>query len=224
MPRQRKQKKHGGTEAPRHEGEDAAKPIAPDYITPALHPLVVAIDSIRLDPRNARKHGDRNRRAIRHSLQTFGQQKPISVDADGIILAGNGTYAEAVGLGWQFIAIARSHLRGMEARAYALADNRTGELADWDVEELRATLDELQDENFDIDGLEINDEDIEKLERELTGERAEPAGKGGSGAGAGNSELNDQWKIVIDCADENDQANLLERFKSEGRKCRALTA
>jgi ParB-like chromosome segregation protein Spo0J len=151
--------------------------------------------------------------------------EPILVDADGIILAGNGTYAGAIELGWKFIAVVRSHLRGAEARAYAIADNRTGELAEWDVDELTATLDELSEAGIGADLLEFNDADIDALiesaERDGETERRRDEASGG---GKGGGELKAQWKIVIDCQDETDQAAMLDRLTSEGRKCRALTA
>jgi phage gp29-like protein len=106
------------------------------HITPSLRALAVPIDSITPDPRNARKHGERNSKAIADSLKGHGQVKPIVLDADGVILAGNGTYAAALELGWKFIAAVKTPLRGVEARAFAIRDNRTAELATWDAQEL----------------------------------------------------------------------------------------
>jgi ParB-like chromosome segregation protein Spo0J len=60
----------------------------------------VPIDSVRLDDQNARKHPDRNVKAITDSLVRFGQQKPIVAMEDGTVIAGNGTYAAAKALGW----------------------------------------------------------------------------------------------------------------------------
>ena len=47
--------------------------------TPVLDVEVVPIDSLTLDPRNARKHGRRNLEAIKGSLQQFGQRRPLVV-------------------------------------------------------------------------------------------------------------------------------------------------
>ena len=51
----------------------------------------VALAKLALDPRNARRHPERNLESIKASLARFGQQKPIVVDADGVTVAGNGT-------------------------------------------------------------------------------------------------------------------------------------
>jgi hypothetical protein len=45
----------------------------------------VPIDSLSFDPANVRKHGERNLATIKASLQRFGQQKPIVVDANGVV-------------------------------------------------------------------------------------------------------------------------------------------
>lgn len=113
----------------------------------------VAIDSISLDPANVRRHPDRNIQTIVASLKRFGQQKPIVVTKDGIVIAGNGTLQAARHLGWKQIEIVRTSLTGSDATAYAIADNRTAELAEWDDDALAQTLAALQieDEKLALD-------------------------------------------------------------------------
>lgn len=107
----------------------------------------VAIDSISLDPANVRRHPDRNIQTIVASLKRFGQQKPIVVTKEGIVIAGNGTLQAARHLGWKQIEIVRTGLTGSDATAYAIADNRTAELAEWDDDALAQTLAALQIED-----------------------------------------------------------------------------
>ena len=97
-----------------------------------LHVEPASVDSLSADPANVRTHDKRNIDAIKASLRRFGQQKPIVVDGDGVVVAGNGTLAAARELGWQEIAVARTNLKGADAVAYAIADNRTAELARWE--------------------------------------------------------------------------------------------
>jgi DNA modification methylase len=104
----------------------------------------VTVASLLFDSANVRKHGERNLDAIKASLARFGQQKPIVVDGDGIVRAGNGTLMAAKALGWDEIEIVRTNLRGSEATAYAIADNRTAELAEWDEAALAEQLAALQ--------------------------------------------------------------------------------
>jgi ParB-like chromosome segregation protein Spo0J len=107
----------------------------------------VQIDSIQLDPANVRRHPERNLATIKGSLARFGQQKPIVVDARGIIIAGNGTFEAARALGWTSIQIVRTALAGSEATAFAIADNRTSELAEWDGTALADVLAALNTED-----------------------------------------------------------------------------
>ena len=119
----------------------------------------VAIESLTLDPNNARKHPEKNLEAIKGSLIRFGQQKPIVVDKQGIVIAGNGTLAAARALGWTSIAVVESTLEKWNAMAYALADNRTAELATWDEEVLRDQIKALGDFDFPLPeiGFDKND-------------------------------------------------------------------
>lgn len=120
------------------------------------------ISSLLLDPSNARKHSEKNLSAIKGSLAKFGLQKPIVISKDNIVLAGNGTLAAAESLGWKDIGIVRSKLTGSEAIAYAIADNRTGELAEWDDDVLSKTLQGLKAENFDLAAIGFSNEDLAK--------------------------------------------------------------
>lgn len=110
----------------------------------------VLISKLSEDKKNARKHDKKNIDAICGSLKKFGQQKPIVVDKNGIILAGNGTFQAAKKLKWKSIDVVRTELEGDEAKAYALADNRTQELSVWDDELLSKSLAELCEIDFDI--------------------------------------------------------------------------
>jgi ParB-like chromosome segregation protein Spo0J len=123
----------------------------------------VAIGSISQDPANLRKHGERNIDAIVASLRKFGQQHPIVIDSKGIILSGNGRYMAAVKLGWSDIKVVESSLTGSAATAYAIADNRTAELAEWDTTALAETLRALQSEEFDTAAAGYSDVEIDAL-------------------------------------------------------------
>jgi ParB-like chromosome segregation protein Spo0J len=113
------------------------------------------IKNLRLDPNNARKHDQRNLDAIKASLDKFGQRKPIVISKEGVILAGNGTVTAAKELGWSTIdvTVAPADWDQATAKAYALADNRTAELAEWDTSVLASQLMELQDQDWDTSQL-----------------------------------------------------------------------
>ena len=124
----------------------------------------IKIKDLLNDPSNVRKHDDRNLDSIKASLQRFGQQKPIVVDGKGIVVAGNGTLDAAKSLGWKDIEIVRTELEGADAVAYAIADNRTAELAIWDDDALAQTLASLKlDESIDEAITGFTDQEIDEL-------------------------------------------------------------
>jgi len=112
----------------------------------------VSLTALTPDPLNARKHSKRNLDAIAASLSKFGQRKPIVVTHDGVVIAGNGTLEAASSLDWKEISIARAPKDWDEntVRAYALADNQTGALAEWDEDVLNTAIEDLISEGWDI--------------------------------------------------------------------------
>lgn len=136
--------------------------VAKDHWVP-LAPSVMKLADVQLDPSNARQHPQKNLDAIKGSLQQFGQQKPIVVCAQGVCIAGNGTVLAARELGWTEINVVRTRLTGEQARAYAIADNRTGELAAWDYEALAKSLEELKTSGADLALLGFEAHEIDTL-------------------------------------------------------------
>lgn len=113
------------------------------------------IAELKNDPANARKHSPRNIKAIRDSLDVFGQQKPIVVDSRGVVIAGNGTLEAARELGWDEINVTITDLDPAHAQAFGIADNRTAELAEWDTDVLGQLLEGMDSDLADI--LSIDD-------------------------------------------------------------------
>lgn len=113
------------------------------------------VGSLILLPDNPR-HGDIG--AISQSLERFGQQKPIVVNRDGVILAGNHTFQAAKALGWEEIWVAESELEGADQPGFALADNRLSDLATYDhdilIKQLKAQPD-LLGTGYDGDDLDL---------------------------------------------------------------------
>lgn len=162
---------------------------------------IVPIDSIFPDPANARQHDDRNIEAIKNSIRRFGQQKPVVVRTDGMILAGNGTHRAMKELDRDKIGVIRSGLDGIEATAYGLADNRTAELATWDFQAVSNLLKTMQENGGVIDDLGWTAYELEPL---LQAEWKPPEmgdlpnSEDGEKPPAGKSLIvtNDQWEIM----------------------------
>ena len=124
----------------------------------------IQIAKLTPDPANARTHDEANLKAIEGSLQEFGQRKPIVITKDNVIAAGNGTVEAAKRLGWTDIEAVRvpADWDADRIKAFALADNRTAELAAWDQQVMASQLLELQEAGFDIEefGFELQEPPI----------------------------------------------------------------
>lgn len=169
------------------------------------------------DAQNARKHGDRNLRAIVSSLQDFGAARSIVIDEKGVILAGNATVEAAVTAGLTklqvvdvagdtVVAVRRRGLTASQKARLAVADNRTAELADgWDAN----VLAELRETGVSFDEL-FTDQELAKLFA------VQKAAKTDAQLGAL------EYRIIVDCRDDAHQTELLQQFEEGGLTCRAL--
>lgn len=134
----------GRTSSARHGAKPAlGQPAAPDlsHIAEQLRPLAVAVGELQFDPANAMTHPEDNLEAIKGSLQAYGQRKPIVVNRrTGHVEAGNGTLAAALALNWTHLAVVFVDDDPATAAGFAIADNRTAQLAKWDDEALGELL------------------------------------------------------------------------------------
>lgn len=168
------------------------------------------ITELSLDPSNVRKHSRRNLDAIKASLRKFGQQKPIVVDAKGIVLAGNGTLTAAQELGWTEIQIVRTELAGVEATAFAIADNRTAELAEWD-DNLGDVLESLASDGYDLSQIGFDQSDLDALVGES--ESAEKK----------DVQIVSALEVIAECENEDQQKLAYDLLTEKGLKCRLVT-
>jgi len=104
------------------------------------------------DPQNRRQHNPRNVGMIVDSLHHVGAGRSIVIDEKGVILCGNATVDAAAEAGIEkvriieasgneVIAVRRRGLTAAQKRYLAISDNRTAELASWDLDQLRADAD-----------------------------------------------------------------------------------
>jgi len=173
--------------------------------------LRLPISDLHPDPANARRHPQRNLDALMSSLMRFGQQKPLVIDANNIVRAGNGTLAAAKALGWKEIDAVRSDLPITELSAYAVADNRTAELADWDPDALTAAL------------VGLDEMGLKSLGFDDPNERARLCDQPLEDVPGDSESIADVFEVVVECRDETHQRELFERLIAEGEKCRVLT-
>ena len=102
--------------------------------------------------------------AVAASIREFGFRQPIVVDTDGVIICGHTRYKAAVQLGLEKVPVhTAKDLTPEQIKAYRIADNKTGELAEWNFDLLPIELGELQSCNYDLGLLGFDADDLAKL-------------------------------------------------------------
>jgi len=187
-----------------------------ERIAEALLPLALEIDLLHPDPANARRHSRRNLEAIQASLERFGQRKPIVVQRQGMIVrAGNGTLAAAQTLGWRKLAAVVVDEGDVAATAYAIADNRSAELAEWDEPALAQLLSGLAAAGGpEASATGFSPDEIDRLLARTAADHA---------AAERELRVGESFTLAVECRDEADQRELYDRLTAEGYSCRVLT-
>lgn len=91
------------------------------------------VTSLRLDPKNARIHTDKQVQQIARSIEAFGFNVPVLVDANSQVMAGHGRIMACKLLGIAQVPVIRlEHMSERQRRAFMIANNRLTENAEWD--------------------------------------------------------------------------------------------
>ena len=113
--------------------------------------------------------------AVAASIKEFGFKVPIVVDSDGVIVTGHTRLKAAKKLGIDTVpVIVADDLTPEQVKAFRLADNKTGELAQWDLDKLEIELDgideiDMGDFGFDMNLEDEADDDVEPIDDEGIG-------------------------------------------------------
>ncbi|MGI4881375.1 MAG: site-specific DNA-methyltransferase [Janthinobacterium lividum] len=121
---------------------------------PKLTVFYRALTEIKPYPGNARSHSPKQIGMLANSIATFGFNLPISIDEEGIILAGHGRWLAAQKLGISRVpTVTLRHLKPAEKTAFRIADNRIAELSAFGKRALAAELALIVaiDPSFDIE-------------------------------------------------------------------------
>jgi DNA modification methylase len=113
---------------------------------------------------NSRTHSDAQVAQIAASIKEFGWTNPILIDDDNTIIAGHGRLLAARKLGMAEVpAIILDHLTKAQQRALVIADNQLALNAGWDMDMLKAEIEDLNLENFDINLLGFDEKFLDGL-------------------------------------------------------------
>ena len=182
----------------------------------------VLLDRLKPDPKNARQHTAKQIRQIARSIESFGFNVPILVDADLNVIAGHGRLLACRRLGWSEVPTIRlEHLSETQKRAFVIADNRLTEIASWDDRLLAEQLQALSSVELDFDietiGFDMGEIDlrIESLNAKETG-AAEASIPDVSGPAV--SRVGDLWLLGwhrLLCGDARDETTHTELMGTE---------
>jgi ParB-like chromosome segregation protein Spo0J len=123
----------------------------------------VPVEALRPWVKNPRRN-DPAVAAVTDSIKRFGFGAPILARREnGEVIAGHTRLKAAVRLGLKEVPVRYLDLDEREAHALALADNKVGELAEWDDEMLANVLREMAEDGASLDGLGFDDAELKRL-------------------------------------------------------------
>ena len=102
--------------------------------------------------------------AVAKSIQEFGWRSPIVVDKDMVIVCGHTRLKAAIKLGLTEVPVhIAADLMPEQIQAYRIADNKTGEIAEWNYDLLPVEIRELQSADFDLSLLGFDTDELDRL-------------------------------------------------------------
>lgn len=126
----------------------------------------VSIQDVKPYDKNPRDN-DGGVDAVANSIKEFGWQQPIVVDKDNVIIVGHTRYKAAKKLGMKEVPVVKAdNLTDEQVKAYRLADNKTGELTDWDDDLLNDELDNILDIDMSGFGFDLELGDDEEVQED----------------------------------------------------------
>jgi hypothetical protein len=121
----------------------------------------IAVESLIPYAGNARTHPDAHVAQVAASIEEFGFNCPVLIDQNNMIVAGHGRILAAKKLNMEAVPCVRlSHLSDAQKRAFIIADNKLTLNSGWDEDKLRAEIELLMNEDFDISLTGFDDDEI----------------------------------------------------------------
>ena len=170
-----------------------------------------SITEIQPYEKNPRKN-DEAVQYVANIIKEFGFKVPIVIDKNGVIVAGHTRYKAAQELGLEKLpCIIADDLTEEQVKAFRLADNKVGEVAEWDFDLLGDELDGI----FDIDMSDFGFDSDFEVSGESSGEPAEPKAET-------SFNYTEQYGVIVMCSDEAEQEQIYNRLTDEGYTCKVV--
>jgi len=181
---------------------------------------ITRLKDLKPDRHNANRHTERGSGMMKNSIRESGFGDSLTVDKDGVVISGNQRLETLADIqmdnpiviqsdGTRPIVHQRTDLKASDKRGRMLAlySNRVGELnLNWSAEQLKALSNDVELSRL------WTDEELSLLLENSKGEtQTNPY-----------VQIVERFAVLIECASEDHQAKMLNRFTKEGLKCRAL--
>ena len=123
----------------------------------------IDIDLIKPYKNNPREIPMESVQKVMNSIREFGNNQPIVVDNDNVIVVGHTRWKALKQLGKAKAYVVKKEFPKGQAMAYRIMDNRSGEESKWSNKLLASELNILKDENFDLQLTGFNLTELENL-------------------------------------------------------------
>ena len=172
---------------------------------------LVDLEKLVPNPKNNNKHQKKQIERLAKIIEWQGQRSPIIVsNLSGFIVKGHGRFEAIKLLGWEKAAVDYQDYEN-EAQEYAdmIADNQIATWAEFDTQMLIEELPNFEGLSVDLDMLGMVEiPTLDEKEKELKDI---------------SDELKEEYEVVVECSDEEEQERIFTQLNEMGLKCRLLT-
>lgn len=121
----------------------------------------INIDEIKPYKTNPREISKESIDKVKKSIKEFGNNQPIVIDQDNIIVVGHTRWKALKELHKKKAYVVKKEFDKNKAIAYRIMDNRSGEESKWETKLLKAELEALKTADFDLDLTGFNAEELD---------------------------------------------------------------
>ena len=165
---------------------------------------ILPINKIKPYENNAKLHPKEQVDQIKKSIKEFGNNDPIAIDENNVIIEGHGRFIALKELKYDEVEIIRlSHMTDEQKKAYILAHNKLTTNSGFDMDVLKLELDDIVDIDMTDFGFEISKE----MDFNIDGK-------------TDFKEIQDESVLIVEADTEYELENLYNEFQKRGIKCR----